>query len=453
MTTLLLQRAATAPGRTLDLAIRDGRLVAPEEVGAGAEVVDLEGRPVIAGLADHHVHLHALAAARSSVDLSPSAVDAAGGLVPALRRARRASPTGWLRGVGYDVATTGRIDRHVLDAAAVGPVRVQDRTGTWWVLSSDALDAVLPADRRDHPRGVERDPSGALTGVMVRLDHWLRPRVPAPSLDLPALGRELAARGVTAVTDAGATNDETTLAALASARLPLRTMAMTGAPDTVAHPAIALGPVKVLLDDADLPPLGDLTARVAAAHGAGRRVAVHCVSAVQAVLALSAGLRPGDRIEHASEVPPDLEALVVASGVTLVVQPGLVHGRGDRYLVENAARDLPSLHRLGTLDALGVPLAAGSDAPYGDPDPWLGIAAAVHRLTAAGVPFGPREAVTARRALALHQGHLHDPSRPRPLRPGAPADLVVLDDDWSALAHRPQVAATFVAGRPTHGHL
>ncbi|HMJ74847.1 MAG TPA: amidohydrolase family protein [Iamia sp.] len=452
MTTIVLRRASLGPDRgPVDIAVRDGVLVDPADVPAGAEEVDLDGRPVLPGLADHHVHLFALAAARASVDLSPEALAAGGGLDRVLVAARARTPGGWLRGVGYDVATSGPLDRHRLDATGAGPMRVQDRTGILWVLDGPALAEVLPADARDVPDGVELV-DGRPTGVLVRLDHWLGHRVPTPPMDLAAVGAELAASGVVVVMDAGADNDAPDLAALAAADLPVGVAAMTR--DVVARPvgSVALGPVKVLLDDTDLPDLAALSAHVAAAHAAGRGVAVHCVSEVQLALALAAGIGPADRVEHASMLPDGLLAALAAAGPQVVVQPALVWARGDRFLAETDPADHAALHRLGALRRAGVRVAASSDAPFGPVDPWRSIATAVDRRTRTGASLGPDEAVTPLEALALHTGRVDDPAIPRRLVPGEPADLVVLDDDWSALATHPRVAATARAGRLTHGH-
>jgi len=98
-----------------------------------------------------------------------------------------------------------------------------------------------------------------------------------------------------------------------------------------------------------------------------------------------------------------------------------------------------------------VPLAAGSDAPFGDADPWAAMAAATDRRTAGGVRFGPEEALTPEEALGLFLGPLSSPGgRPRVLRPGAPADLCLLAEPW-AVARRAlgevTVAATVADGR------
>lgn len=450
MIALVLARASIAPGRLTDLAVVDGRLVDPGSVGADHERIDLDGRAVVPGLVDHHTHLFALAAAGHSVDLSPDVLVAAGGLMPALRAARNDRPAGWLRALGYDVATSGPIDRYILDAAGVGPIRVQDRTGVLWILDSRGLAAVLSADAGEHPAGIEVV-DGEPNGVLTRLDDWLRHRLPATRLDLDAVGRCLAGRGITGVTDAGADNTRTDLQALHDAQLPFRVEAMTRDPMQAQVGDVKVGPVKILLDDADLPSLEDLTIRIASAHAAGRTVAVHCVTTVQVVLAVTAGIGPADRIEHASLVPDELMPLLVAAGPTVVVQPGLVHTRGDRYLREVDPVDRHGLHRLATFRRAGLRVAASSDAPYGPADPWLSIRTAVERRTAYGAPFGPTEAVTPLDAVSLFTGSLHDPSTPRALAPGAVADLVVLDATWDEVAASPAVSTTVRDGVPISG--
>ncbi|WP_426574424.1 amidohydrolase family protein [Aquihabitans sp. McL0605] len=452
MSALLLRRASPGPGTESDLLIVDGRISAGP-IPTGAHAIDLGGRPVLPGLADHHVHLLGLAASWASVDLSPIALDEAGGLAGALRAARARRPEGWLRGVGYDVAGSGELDHRALDALDAGPVRIQDRTGIRWILDQRGLDQVLPRDPGEWPDGVERDGAGRPTGVLVRLDGWLRERLDDAPPDLAGVGAWLAGRGITAVTDAGAQNGPAELALLAAARLPQRVVGMARDVEVAGPPGIELGPVKVLLDDDRLPPLDDLAARIDQAHRSGRAVAVHCVTDVQVVLALAAGLDHRDRIEHGTYLPEGLLPALVEAAPTVVVQPGLVATRGDRYLDDHGTDERPALHRLRSLQAVGLRVAAGSDAPYGPADPWTTLAAAVDRRTPSGRVLGPDEGLDPRTALALLTGDPLDPSTPRAVRPGAPADLVILDDGWDRLAHHPDLCATLRAGVPIAGTL
>src|SRR5262245_19164082 len=70
--TLRLRSARLVPtGRRCDVLIRDGRCtVDPAEDGVPVETVDLDGRWVLPGLWDHHVHFDQWALSRGRLDLS-----------------------------------------------------------------------------------------------------------------------------------------------------------------------------------------------------------------------------------------------------------------------------------------------------------------------------------------------------------------------------------------------
>ena len=97
-----------------------------------------------------------------------------------------------------------------------------------------------------------------------------------------------------------------------------------------------------------------------------------------------------------------------------------------------------------------IPLAAGSDAPFGQPDPWRAMRAAVKRQTAAGKTLGEAEAVTPEQALSLFLGSLRKPTKPRRIEVGVCADLCLLDHPWRIARKRldsADVRATICAGR------
>jgi predicted amidohydrolase YtcJ len=408
----------------------------------GEEVVDARGGAVIPALWDHHLHLRALAAARSSVAVGPPEVVDPAGLAGALRRASAASgpgPGAWVRGVGYHDSVAGPLDRWALDAIVPDrPVRVQHRSGALWVLNSAAVVATGLDGGSDPGPGVERDDEGRATGRLWRMDRWLAGAVPPAALDLAGVGADLARAGVAGVTDADPrrTQSDVDLLARGAERgeLPLRMLLMSvgGLVLPEAPPGgFAAGPRKLLLDDATLPPHDELVAWLAEAHAAGEAVAVHCVTRVQLVATVAAledaGARPGDRVEHGSVVPPELLPTLRALGLTVVTQPNFVAERGDRYLAEVDEGDRPFLYPCASLRAAGVAVAAGTDAPFGRPDPWAAMRAAVGRRTAGGATLLPGERVGPATALGLFQGHPDRPAEPRRVAPGEPADLCVLD--------------------------
>ena len=164
-----------------------------------------------------------------------------------------------------------------------------------------------------------------------------------------------------------------------------------------------------------------------------------------------AGSLAGDRIEHAAVAPPDVVAMLADLPLTVVTQPNFIRERGDRYAVEVEPRDRPWLYRgSGFLDA-AVPLGGGTDAPFGDPDPWLAMRAAVDRCSAGGLKLGAGEALSPERALALFTSPPDAPGGPsRRIEVAASADLCLLDRPWSAARQSlasDQVAATLRRGR------
>lgn len=360
--------------------------------------IDAGGNAVVPGLHDHHLHLLALTAARSSVDVGGA--HSIEELTALLREARIVRPAGWMRAVGWIESRGGRLDRHRLDDIGVGPVRVQDHSGTMWFLDSAGLAAVgLPAS----------------DGRLFRGDALVRGEGSVTATEVAETGRWLAARGVTAITDASVSTGADELALLAASGLPQRLTCMTGRLDVEVPDSITLGPAKVVLDDETLPPVEELAARFAAAHAAGRNVAVHCVTRVQLLVALEAGLRAGDRVEHGAVIPPELVARL--AGITVVTQPGFLAARGDVYLDEVDAVDLPWLYRVRGLLAAGIEVRGSTDAPFGPADPWAAMGAAVRRTAPSGRPLNPDERVDARTALSLFAG-------------GSTGDWVVLDRPW-----------------------
>ncbi|HKA16017.1 MAG TPA: amidohydrolase family protein [Myxococcota bacterium] len=458
---MLIRAAEVAGCAPLDVRIAGGRIA---EIGAGLSRargepdLDARGGALLPGLHDHHVHLHALAAAQTSIACGPPAVMNADQLAAALRRAAQRGG-GWLRGVAYHESVAGPLAREQLDAwVADRPVRVQHRSGALWVLNSAGV-AELERAGACWPDGAERDARGRLTGRLFRADAWLRERLRGALPDLAAVGAQLAAFGVTGATDASAANDRAALRHLCDAAgrgaLPQQLLVM-GEPD-LPEPACARtarGAVKALLDDRSLPDFGAFCARIRAAHGAGRAYAVHCATRAQGLFAAAAfreaGTRRGDRLEHASVAPPELVALAAELGLAVVTQPHFIAERGDDYRRDVDPADLPWLYRAQGWLAAGVPLAAGSDAPYGSSDPWQGIAAAVRRASASGAVLGAGEALTPEQAFALYSAPLGDPGGPaRGVTAGAAADLCLLDRPWRDARARlssEDVRATWCAG-------
>ncbi|MFF1738759.1 amidohydrolase family protein [Streptomyces mirabilis] len=400
----------------VDVRLGGGRVVGIGRRRAGRGDVDGRGGALLVGLHDHHVHLAALAAEAASVRVGPAEAGDRDGLVRALRRG---PPGEWVRAVGYHESVAGELDRWALDDFAPDrPVRVQHRSGALWMWNSAALRAA----------GLD----GGGDGRFWREDERLRGFTPPVRLDLRGVGVRAAAYGITGFTNADPHPGQE-LPELLSV-LPQRLVVM----------GIGDAPVKLLLDDATLPTPDELAASVAAVRP--RPVAVHCVTRVQLLVTLlaldEAGPVAGDRIEHGSVIPAETLPWLARLGVTVVTQPHFPVERGREYATDVDPDDQAHLYRCRSLAEAGIPLAAGTDAPYGSADPWAVMRAAVERSGG--------EAVDRRAALDLFAGEPQRPSRARRLTVGAVADLCLLHvplKEALDLMSADVVRATFVGGR------
>jgi predicted amidohydrolase YtcJ len=435
---------AEVDGRIVDVRWRNGvvlsvRSTSDRSLGMDqADVlVDADGGALLPGLHDHHLHLMALAAARASVHVGPPEVLSEAAFALALRSAGRKSMDGWVRAVGYHESVAGDIDAAALDRlvpeGADVAVRVQHRSGQLWILNERAIVAADLGSIEDS--GVERDPHGRPTGRVYGLDRLLAQRIPTPPPDLVGAATEIASYGVTGITDLTPTEDaaelDLLLAHVGHLGFPLD-VTITGGLGlpTDDLTGLGIGPVK-FLPDHRVPDPDALAEGFRRAHKAGRNVAVHCVSRVGLVVALWAwnevGARPGDRIEHGGVIPEELFDEIRALGLTVVTQPNFVSERGDAYLAEVDSDDIGSLWRCGSLQTHGIAVAAGTDAPFGHPDPWRAMAAAVNRTTPSGTVLGSSERISPKAALSLFLGGALSPAIPRQIVDGATTDLCLLD--------------------------
>ncbi len=274
----------------------------------------------------------------------------------------------------------------------------------------------------------------------------------------------LAAMGVTSVVDATPTNSVErweTFRKLRSGGVPLPRVTMMAG---YAHldgfveegmgyghgdDTLRLGHAKIVVTattGALHPQPEELTAMVTRAHAAGFPVAVHAVEAEAAAAAAQAIAearreRPiafADRIEHCSECPPDVLELVRRAGVAVCTQPAFVHYRGDKYLVEVPEDVQPWLYAMRSLLDAGVLVAAGSDAPVVEPNPMVGLGAAVTRRSRGGRRVAAGQAVTqveALRAYTLEAARVSGMGDVAgSIEVGKLADFALLDADPTSVA-------------------
>jgi predicted amidohydrolase YtcJ len=484
--TVLLRTARLVPtGVVRDIVVRDGRCaIGPAGRSYSGEavddVVDLDGRWVLPGLWDHHVHFDQWALSRARLDVSTagSAVEVAR-LVAERLWADPPAAGATLQGYGFrDGLWPDAPDRGLLDGVApdVPVVLAAWDLHACWLNSA----AARRYDAAAGPTGVLRETEWYPIAERLRA-------VPADVLDdwVADAARAAAARGVVGVVElespwqldtwvrrvSGGHDSLRVACGVYPSRLDdaiargLRTGDLVAGGDDL----VTMGPLKVISDGAlntrtafcagpyadgadahgilNVPP-DELVPLLRQAWTHGIVPAVHAIGDRANTLALDAFEAVGARgsIEHAQLLGRADLPRFASLGVTASVQPE--HAIDDQDVVERFWPEWADrAFAYGDLAAAGATLAFGSDAPVAPLDPWLAIAAAVHRSRDGLDPWHPEQAVSPEVALAASvRGDL-------PISDGDPADLVVVDrDPLTASAERLRampVAGTMLSGRWT----
>jgi predicted amidohydrolase YtcJ len=461
-----------------DVLIEDGFItaIAPVVRSRGVPAVDGAGRWLIPGLWDAHVHLGQWALARKRLDLSHASSPE-----DALALVGRAVWSGRLVvGTGHRAGTWPRpVTVAELDAVSVGvPVVLVNGDFHHGWLNTAALDAFGLA-RRD---------------TVVAETEWFAayPRVvalegaPSPA-DYRKVLDAAAAQGVVGLVDFEFNAPWTDWAERWQQGCDLlrirwspyadqmdsvrRAGLRSGACLPGADDRLTVGSLKIISDGslgtrtawchepyADTGGFGapnlpgdELGALLAEGVRAGLPVATHAIGdrAIEVALAAYAATGARGSIEHAQLTTDHAIAELARLRLTASVQPA--HLLDD---VQTAERVWPG--RTGRCFALralldqSVTVAFGSDAPVAPLDPWLAIAAAVHRGKPGSDSWHPEQAITIAEAIAASADG-------RSVAVGQLGDVALLDSDPllsdAAGLRAMRVALTCVAGRIVHNDL
>lgn len=459
----------------VDVLVEDGFItrVGVLERPRGARVVDGDGRWLIPGLWDAHVHLGQWALARRRLDLSRTA-SPQDVLAAVAQAARHGRP---VVGMGHQAGTwTRQVSVAELDAvcAQVPVVLVNSDFHHAW-LNTAALDA-LGLPRRDgtvaesewfaaYPRLASFEPQPTAADYRQALgDAAARGLVGLVDFEFDAPWSDWAQRW-----HEGCDLLRIRWSPYAGRLDSVRAAGLcSGAPLPGADNRLTVGSLKIISDGslgtrtawcrepyavtggfgAPNLPEEELTGLLAEGRRIGLSVATHAIGdrAVATALAAYAATGAHGSIEHAQLTTAREIAEMSRLGLVASVQPA--HLLDDRPMMDQVWAD--RAERCFMLRAMldqGVEVALGSDAPVAPLNPWLAIGAAVHRGQAGDEPWHPEQAVTVAEAI----GAATDGRR---IAVGQPGDVVLLDSDPltsdPAKLSTMQVALTCVAGRIVH---
>ena len=453
--------------------------------------VDGEGRVMLPGMIDSHVHVMGIGFGLLTLDLSET--NSLEEALAAIKQFSDDNPTRpWILGRGWNqekwglgrFPTAADLDSVVSDRP-VWLSRVDGHAS--WANSLAMEKAGLTAEAIDPPGGRiirkpgSRDPEGVFVDAA---ESYINDVVPAPlpsdrDIALRKAQDLLLANGITAVADMGTSVEDwhTFRRAGDIGALKLRIISYANSVETMALIAgprptpwlygdrLRLNGVKLYLDGAlgsrgailkepyhdevghfGLPLLSPAQLRNLMSRAAmdNFQLAIHAIGdaanadVLNAISELSSSYS-GDRrwrIEHAQIVDPSDIKLFGEHSIIASMQP--LHQTSDRLMAEARLGPdrLDGAYAWRSIAAAGAPLAFGSDAPVEPADAFAGLAVAISRTDDQGQPFGgwlPQETVSREAALAAstsdgaYAGFAE--GRFGRLIPGERADFILVDRD------------------------
>lgn len=438
-----------AEGKAVEaLAVRDGRIVfagssADARALSAAEVIDLQGAPVLPGLTDSHIHLVMDCEAKQRVDLKSAA--SIGEVLSALQaRAKELGPDRWVQGTGLHIERLREQrfpNRWELDRVSTEqPVLVQTYCGHAFMLNSKALKLAGIDRNFTYPiEGlVDHDSSGEVNGIVREgiyndiLVPLMGPILPDYTSKKEALAKELAdcaAAGFTCISTYTAYSGDPLeyvyqyLDLDREGRLPVRIVLNSSAPLARSIGAVTgFGSDKVMLGAKKLFSDGSLSSRSAAllqdysdapgvngvlvctqaemnervldAYSYGMEVSIHAIGDRALEMVLTAienavaqcGVKKRFRIVHAMLCAPGHIDRMKKLPVVLDVQPVFLRNWTELCEPRIGAERMKRFMPLRSYFDAGLTVTGGSDAPVEDFNPFIGIQCAVTRQDLAGNP-------------------------------------------------------------------
>lgn len=458
------------------------------------QVIDVIGKTIMPGLIDSHNHMTLFGHNLSALNFGPLSVHNIDEVLSELRqRASKIKPGDWIKAWALDETRLKEQrypSRAELDEACPdNPVSIMRACMHVMIVNSFAMDlAGIREDTPDPPGGeLVRDAYGRPTGVLFELGAMnLVNRViadPDAEACADALRRAsdvYVSEGITMASEAGAgwTGNPYEASgfqvAWQSGRLvPRICMGLmestyrlfpkdkgTGLFSGFGNDRLWIGPIKFVADGGigaktafmNKPYEGtdycgvlaedpkSLKERMEIAHLSGFQISVHAIGdkTIEMILDIYENIlsrhpkkNHRHRIEHVSVMRPDLLERMSSLGLIAVVQPGFIYYLGDSWISNLGPVRTENTVAVKAMIDKGIMVAASSDRPVTDGNPWRIIWSAVNRRTLNGNDFSTKECISVDQALKLYTingayAHFVE-DRLGSITPGKYADLIVLD--------------------------
>ncbi|GIM48075.1 amidohydrolase [Collibacillus ludicampi] len=481
------------------VAVRGNRIVAVGSnqdvqsfIVEGTEVIDLQGKTLVPGFIDAHLHLVLYGLRQLAISCKQDHLHSIDDILAEIRKKAAETPKGeWVRCWGFN-ETKVREKRYPtieeLDAMTTDhPIFISRACGHICMVNSKALElAGIKEDTPDPVGGViERDPKGKLTGRLIEAANMNMVDVAKYSEEELKKAMKIAsdhflAAGITSVHEAGTFGPDTfrfMQQAVQARDIRVRVYAMicslnnshdfvdkmvkAGVLTGTGDDRFKIGPAKLFIDGSSSGPtiatrkpytsnpndsgilyyseeeiyqiLGD-------AHKKGYQITVHAqgdraiemyLNCVEKALEEAPRENHRHRIEHAGISMPDLQKRMKQLGVIPIPNPPFPYEYGEIY-VHNYGERVNYMYPVRDFIDEGIIAAGGSDAPVTDYNPLLGIHVAVNRKSQSGLSIGKNQSVSVLEAIKLYTWNgayaSFEENIKGSIEVGKLADLVVLND-------------------------
>lgn len=460
-------------------------------IGEQTEVIDLEGKSLLPGFVDSHLHLTLYGTNKLGISCKEPHITSIENILEDLKEKAKQTPKGqWIRAWGFNetkIIEQRYPTRWELDVISTEhPIMIIRTCAHISIVNSKALELGGMNELTADPEGgkIIRDDNGLPTGVLVETAHMQMFEQANYTEEELRQGMALAsddfiAAGITSIHDAGGygpDNLRVMQKAVLSGDVKVRIYAMLGAlnnsQDFVAkvmeagivtglgNERFRLGPVKVFTDGSSSGPtiatrqpytsnpddygilyftqeelnqiLGEAHAKgfQITAHAQGDRAIEMMLNCIEEALHKHPRENHRHRIEHAGVTMPDLLERMKQLDVVPIPNPPFFYEFGDGYIKNYGERVHHMFPVRDFIDA-GVIAAGGSDSPVTTFNPLMGIHVAVNRKSASGQEVGSNQRVNVLEAIKLYTWNGAYASFEEQIKgsiePGKLADFVVLD--------------------------
>lgn len=461
-------------------------------IGENTTVIDLQGKTLLPGFIDSHIHLISYGVNQLAVSCKAEHIGSIDALLGDLKKKTLETPKGeWIRAWGFN-ETAVKEKRYPtineLDEISVEhPIIVSRTCGHISVVNSKALEIAQINENTPDPNGgiIEKNQAGRLTGKLIEAANMGINEVTSYTESelmkaVKIASDHFVAAGITSIHEAGEHGPESyrlLQQAVKSKDIRVRIYAMicqlnnshefvkkmleAGVVTGTGDERFKVGPVKLFTDGSSTGPTiatresyssdpnnygilyyseEEIYQILGEAHKKGYQITVHAqgdkaiemyLNCVEKALEESPRKNHRHRIEHAGISSPDLQERMKKLEMVPIPNPPFPYEFGEIY-VQHYGYRVNHMYPVRDFIDRGIVAAGGSDAPVTEYNPLLGIHVAVNRKSQSGMELGANQSIRVMEAIKLYTWNGAYASFEEEIKGsievGKLADLVILND-------------------------